>query len=554
MKVKVNMSSRDRSGKPAKGKPAHRRGLAADSPAAAQGKKQQPYTANTLHRVEDAVATTIGAGDFKNGSNVATEYTYTADGSMRQDLNKGISGITYNILNKPQVVTYSGTPTKTVTYTYDASGVKIKAVTLVNSVTTTTDYIGGFVYTNNVLSFFSSPEGRVVKNGSNYEYQYAIADHQGNTRVLFTSAAPVAQPVSATMEATSNANFQNYVNRSTFSLFNRTAGGTASQLLNGGVNGQVGLAKTYRIYAGDKVKIEAYGKYTNATSTASNLSGFASALLAAYSLPAPAGGETGTPSAALNTWGGLVAGGSGGSGTVKAFVNIIVFDKNYKLIDFMWDGINPAANQVGATPVVAHDYMMREYTAKGESIVYMYLSNESPTLVDVYFDDVTMTYTPGNILQYNEYYPFGLSTANSWTRENTTGNNFLYNGGTELNTTTGVYDLHYRNYDPVLGRMNQVDPVASKYGSVTPYNYAFNAPTNMNDPLGDEPNGNCSWCNPKPRPIDTGSGGGGGGSPYAGLMGRSAGFFEPGWQPGSGSLSAGAFAAQDARYNAGRQQ
>jgi hypothetical protein len=33
-------------------------------------------------------------------------------------------------------------------------------------------------------------------------------------------------------------------------------------------------------------------------------------------------------------------------------------------------------------------------------------------------------------------------------------------------------------------------------------------------------------------------------------MGRSAGFFEPGWQPGSGSLSAGAFASQDARYNA----
>jgi RHS repeat-associated protein len=170
----------------------------------------------------------------------------------------------------------------------------------------------------------------------------------------------------------------------------------------------------------------------------------------------------------------------------------------------------------------------------------MFVSNESPTLVDVYFDDVTMTYTPGNILQYNEYYPFGLSTANSWTRENTTGNNFLYNGGTELNTTTQVYDLHYRNYDPVLGRMNQVDPVASKYGSVTPYNYAFNAPTNMNDPLGDDPgsSASCSWCNPKPRPIDTGSGGGGGGgSPFAGLLGRSAGFFEPGWQPGMGSLS-----------------
>jgi RHS repeat-associated protein len=95
--------------------------------------------------------------------------------------------------------------------------------------------------------------------------------------------------------------------------------------------------------------------------------------------------------------------------------------------------------------------------------------------------------TPTNLVQYNEYYPFGLQTANSWTRENTIGNNFLANGGTELNTTTGLMDLHYRNYDPALGRMNQVDPVASKYASQTPYNYAFNAPTVMNDPMGDDP-------------------------------------------------------------------
>jgi hypothetical protein len=105
---------------------------------------------------------------------------------------------------------------------------------------------------------------------------------------------------------------------------------------------------------------------------------------------------------------------------------------------------------VGATPVVAHDLMSREYTIKEEGYVFMYVSNENATLVDVYFDDVVMTHTKGNVVQYNEYYPFGLQTANSWTRENTTGNNFLGNGGTELNTTTQLYDLDYRNYDPVL--------------------------------------------------------------------------------------------------------
>jgi hypothetical protein len=31
-----------------------------------------------------------------------------------------------------------------------------------------TDYAVGFVYEGGVLSFFSSPEGRVVKNGSKF--------------------------------------------------------------------------------------------------------------------------------------------------------------------------------------------------------------------------------------------------------------------------------------------------------------------------------------------------------------------------------------------------
>ncbi|MBN8650335.1 MAG: hypothetical protein J0L67_02845, partial [Cytophagales bacterium] len=68
--------------------------------------------------------------------------------------------------------------------------------------------------TNNTLSFFSSPEGRVVKNGANFEYQYAIADHQGNTRVVFSSVTPTTQTVTATYETaaqtTEATQFNNY--------------------------------------------------------------------------------------------------------------------------------------------------------------------------------------------------------------------------------------------------------------------------------------------------------------------------------------------------------
>jgi RHS repeat-associated protein len=86
--------------------------------------------------------------------------------------------------------------------------------------------------------------------------------------------------------------------------------------------------------------------------------------------------------------------------------------------------------------------------------------------------------------RHNEYYPFGLQTAKSWTRDNSTANNFLANGGTELNPTSNLYDLDFRNYDPVLGRLNQVDPMADKYGSFSPYHFSFNNPVSFNDPSG----------------------------------------------------------------------
>ncbi|MBS1680388.1 MAG: RHS repeat-associated core domain-containing protein, partial [Bacteroidetes bacterium] len=83
-----------------------------------------------------------------------------------------------------------------------------------------------------------------------------------------------------------------------------------------------------------------------------------------------------------------------------------------------------------------------------------------------------------------EYYPFGLQTQNSWTRDSTVGNNFLYDAGNELNTTTGVYETMFRGYDPALGRFMQVDPLAYRSHNLTPYHYAGNNPIGYNDPTG----------------------------------------------------------------------
>lgn len=126
-------------------------------------------------------------------------------------------------------------------------------------------------------------------------------------------------------------------------------------------------------------------------------------------------------------------------------------------------------------------------TVKEAGFIFVYLSYEDLSNNYVYFDDFKVTVTPTNIIQANEYYTFGAQTANSWSRVGTL-NNFLANGGTELNTTSNPCDLEYRSYDPLLGKMHQVDPAAHQYSSLTPYNFAFNMPNMVVDVNGADPN------------------------------------------------------------------
>jgi len=120
--------------------------------------------------------------------------------------------------------------------------------------------------------------------------------------------------------------------------------------------------------------------------------------------------------------------------------------------------------------------------------VYIYLSNESPTPVEVYFDDFKVTQTKSPVIQQDDYYPFGLAF-NSYQRENSTTNNYLYNGK-ELQDelSLGWYDYQARQYDPAIGRWMVIDPLADLMRRHSPYNYAFDNPLRFIDPDGMGPN------------------------------------------------------------------
>jgi RHS repeat-associated protein len=192
------------------------------------------------------------------------------------------------------------------------------------------------------------------------------------------------------------------------------------------------------------------------------------------------GGESGKIYTAIdNAFAANGLGGNQGNEVPAAYLNYILVDKDYKFLTMGWQAVTDDSDWAKAEVKFAQPIIAAE-----EGYMYVYMSYENQSNEYVYFDDFTVTTTRSNVIQYNEYYPFGLQTSTSWTRESTKDNNYLYNAANELNKTSSWYEMYYREYDPAIGRMLQVDPYAMMYASTTTYNYALNNPVMMNDPSG----------------------------------------------------------------------
>src|SRR5690606_18357120 len=149
---------------------------------------------NRLLKVTD---TGDNANGFIDGANVDTEYEYDENGNMIVDKNKGITSIEYNHLNLPSKV-IKGTEGYIV-YTYDATGRKLSQEVFDGSdqLQKRTDYLGEFIYEDDVLAFVNHEEGRIIPDGN--EYQYHMMHHLGNVRLTFTTRQESEESL-ATME------------------------------------------------------------------------------------------------------------------------------------------------------------------------------------------------------------------------------------------------------------------------------------------------------------------------------------------------------------------
>ena len=112
----------------------------------------------------------------------------TQDGEQRAKTTKEWTFTKYDALNHPII---------TGTYKNNSSHASLinNAMTSTNryenelntdgSTLAEVDYVNGFQYEEGALSFLTTQEGRAIKNGNDYEYEYFLTDHLGNTWLTF---------------------------------------------------------------------------------------------------------------------------------------------------------------------------------------------------------------------------------------------------------------------------------------------------------------------------------------------------------------------------------
>jgi RHS repeat-associated protein len=293
-----------------------------------------------------------------------TDYAYNDNGNLAIDNNKSMTGITYNCLNLPSVI---NTPKGTITYTYDASGVKLKKEVVEHLtvsgtskiITTINSYISGFMYESrkiasypsgggevidpasytDVLKFFAQEEGRVRLSpamgnaAAAFRYDYKIKDHLGNVRMVLTDEVrqdkyPVASletsklSIENTFYDIQSGNVADKVDAVGITDYNNdngignnppdatfSAANSAKLYRLNSNSAKSGLGITLKVMAGDRIDV--FGKsyyFTNATGTVNStlpvLDLLTSFLSAPSALTTTAGHGVVVPST-INTTGGV---------------------------------------------------------------------------------------------------------------------------------------------------------------------------------------------------------------------------------------------------------
>ena len=470
-------------------------------------------TGNQVQSVMDEADAAIGFQDKASSSN---EYGYDENGNLIRDDNKGITSIAYDpVLDLPLRVDFADGGR--IDYVYDAAGNRLsQTITPASGEASTTDYFGGIQYKEGTLDFATHPEGRVKrKSDGSFVYHYDLSDHLGNTRLTF-SEEPMTMNSMASMEMSAapleEALFQNLASsRQTLAYHNTTDASISEPVPNKVATllpGEQGLGKSLSVRKGDAVHLQVNARYETAPAQAPGIEGVATEVAGAVQKTA-AGLESSGAAAGLNgaTITGALASGEE-QGVPTAYLNYLLYDADYQLIDQGYVQVSEAAAVGKKNPEAAPEMLALDVDVKENGYLYAYLSHEAtggavanspaasannivpangPVMnngTPVHFDDFVVEHEGISIVQQDDYYAFGAP----FRQQPKVGlkNKYLYQGKEwQSELSLALYDFHARQYDPLLGRMNSLDPMAASFDGMSPYVGMGNNPTMYVDPNGE---------------------------------------------------------------------
>jgi RHS repeat-associated protein len=500
-----------------------------------------PDSSNRLIEVSDSAnnpTSLLEDFHYNTSTKQSTDYAYDGNGNLIKDNNKAIDTMTYNYLNLPQHLHIKGEGD--ITYTYDAAGNKLAKVIAdsVAGLATTITYAASFVYqqraplsspgsATDTLQFIGHEEGRArwayqkYTTGTTaykFEYDFFERDHLGNTRTVLTQERDTTNYI-ATMEAayrstesqlfgnivatdTSWTSMPNYASISNTLRYQYTSpNDSVSKVDSSSAGGQkVGPNLLLKVMSGDTVNFSVQCYYVSPGGGSTNYSSFSDVLNSlSNGLANLTGGAHGTfsnftqnGSSVYNGLTSFLGRDSVHSGYPKAYINWIFLDDQFNY-DSALSGAVPAAGSNSPAGQMNPVAPGGPIALNKSGYLYIWVSNET-TGWDVYYDNLTVQYKQGPLLEENHYYPFGLTMAglsDKAIKTNYSENKYRYNSGTELQNKefsdgTGLeyYDAGFRRLDPQLGRFTQNDPLSAATDYQSGYQFGGDNPVSLNDPTG----------------------------------------------------------------------